>query len=463
MTPKAVKGASAAEAKKSGPVTNVAVLDTTTPIPLEHYRSSAFLLKSSRRYIPFLEPKDNFAQLLLEAKLLSPTNNLCVNSKTQYCIGEGWYLKETDEKDEALTDWAKCVNRKSQTLNDILKGVFDNLWTVGNAWIEIVRGKVGNKSFVKVYLNSFLDMRLAMPDDDDIPVSCYKSKYFRKQGIWSLKEENAVEIPLFSSNPLDKCWVKGDDGYERTVIHLKNEVSGYDYYGMPSNVSCLPQQILEYKAARYNMDAFDNDLVIGGLIILQGNLTQEEAQKLGNNVIMQHTGDGKRSRWVILSGEQGIENSKILPFDRQTDGDFIEYDKRIEEKIISSNNWDPYLAGIARTSGLSNGGTSYIRSIFDIKNKTVIQPMQAFVIEKLVVPLLQICDEHMKTKFTTHQVGIKTVVPVSFLGDLDVNSVLTKNEGRKALGYSEVEGAAGEAWIKSAPVQQKPEGGAPDV
>jgi hypothetical protein len=443
--------------KATSVVTNVASLDATTPIPLEHYSPKAFLLNSNRKYIPFLEPKDNFAQLLLEAKLLSPTNNACVNSKTEYCIGSGWYLKDTEQEDKELTEWAVCVNRKSQTLNDVIKSIFDNLWTVGNAWIEVVKGKIGDKPFVKIYLNSFLDMRLAMPDDDDIPVQAYKSKHFRRQGIWSLKEEDAAKLPLYTSNPLDKSWVKGDDDFERTIIHLKNSVSGYDYYGMPSNVSCLPQQILEYKVARFNMDNFDNNLVIGGMILLQGSLTPEEAQKLGNNIIAQHSGDGKRGRYVILAGEAGIENTKLVPFERQKDGDFIEFDKRIEQKIISANNWDALLAGIQQGGALGNGGSGHLRSVFDIKYKTVIEPMQTYVIEKFLMPLLQICDAHMGTKFSKHKLGLKTVVPVSFLGDIDVNSILTKNEGRKALGYSEKEGA-GEDWIKSSSAQKTPAG-----
>lgn len=446
--PTALPNADVPEQKRPDKVTiaNVATLDAQNPIPLEHFGKYNFLYRANRRYIPFLEGKDNFFQLLLEAKLLSPTNLLCVSSKTKYCIGEGYYFKDVEE-DPNFKDFAKSLNRKGQSLNDILKSIFDNLFSVGNAFVEVVRGKIGSTRFVRVYVNSFLDMRLAIPDDDDIVTHALKSKYFRRQGVVTLKNEDAVEIPLWHGQG-DQEWLD-QDGNSHVVFHLKNEVSGYDYYGMPVNVACLPQQILEYKAARSNLDNFDNGLAIGGLVILQGNVTQDEAQALGREIVYAHKGDGNRGKYVIMASSSGIENSKILPFEKQKDGDYIEFDKRIEEKIISANEWDPYLAGIARTSGLSSGGATYIRTIFEIKNNTVIKPLQAYVIEKFVTPFLQIVDEWMGTRHSDHEFGINTVVPVSLVGDLDVNAILTKDEGREAMGYPAIDGDAGNEWIKS--------------
>lgn len=433
-------------ASKSKPIINAVSLDAKTPIPIEHH-GSAFHTRKGRRYIPFLEPLDNFAQLLLEAKLLSPTHMACVNSKTQYSIGEGWYLKNID-KDKSLSLWAATVNKKGQSLNDILRNVFDNLYTAGNAYIEIIRGKFGSSKFVKVYLNSFLDCRLSMLEDNDTPISIFKSPEFRKKGVWNMTTDDFVELPLYTGSSIGKEWFKDSKGNEHTIIHLKNEISGYDYYGMPSSVSSLPQQILEYKAARYNIDNFDNNLVIGGVIVLQGNLTTDEADKLGNKIIQQHAGDGKRGRYVILTSEAGIENSKVIPFEKQRDGDFIEFDKRIEEKIISANNWDAFLAGIHRQSSLGSGGSAYIRSIFSIKNATVIQPMQAYVIEKFLNPLIQICDSWMGTKWSEHEIGIKPVTPISFLGDIDVNAIITKNEGRTVIGLTALDEIEGSSFIK---------------
>ena len=128
---------------------NVAMLDVKNPIPYEPSgESSAFhLAKKNKKYLPFLEPKDNFFQLLLEAKLLSPTNSSCVNSKTNFCIGKGLYIKDGSE-DKEFEEFSKRVNNKGQNLNKVLKSVFSNHFTVGNNFIEVIRGKIGEKKFV---------------------------------------------------------------------------------------------------------------------------------------------------------------------------------------------------------------------------------------------------------------------------------------------------------------------------
>jgi hypothetical protein len=441
----AVKGKAAAK-NGSGVVQNVATLDTHTPIPLEYHSPSAFLLRKSRRYIPFLEPKDNFAQLLIEAKTLSPTNLACVNSKAEYCLGSGWKLTDVEQDDE-LTKWASFVNKKGDTLNDVILNAFEDFYTHGNAFIQIVRGKIGSSRFVKVFNSTFLDTRLAMPENDDVPDNAYISKEFRRQGIWTLKDDNVVELPLYGGDVTTQRWLNPGTGDEHIVIHLKNRMTGYDWYGMPSNIACLPQQMLEYKVARFNMDNFDNNLVLGGLVILQGNLTQEESDKLAKNIVFQHSGDGKRGRFVILSSESGIENSKIEPFERTYDGDFIEYDKRLEEKILFSNSWSKMLIDPV-SAGLGDGG-KMLKEIFEIKNKTLIQPAQNFMLDKFILPLIQICDDWMGKRWSQHKWAMQTESPLSFIGDIDINSILTKDEGRKAIGYPEVGGAEGAKWIKS--------------
>lgn len=431
---------------KSGKVviSNVAKLDVTSPIPLES-NGTAFYTQKGRYYIPFFDKGDNFLQLLLEAKLLSPTCKACVDSKTKYSIGEGWFLNNT-EKDESLTEWAKHLNKKGNSLNDISKIAYSGFYTSGNSYIEVLRGKVGSTKFVKLIPRPFLDCRLTPVNNDGYSESVIISREFRKNGVWKIKESESVEIPIYYGDKNQK-WLKDASG-EHAMIHIKNEEDGYDYYGMPSNVASLPQQLLEYKAARYNLDNFENNLVIGGVIVLQGNLTEEEANKLGKNIIFQHSGDGKRGRYVVLSSENGIQGSKIEHFQKQEDGDFIEADKRWEEKIVTANEWDAYLASIQRGGSLGNG-SNFIRSIFDIKYQTVIKPVQAYIVEKFLKTVLQIVDEWTGSKYSNHDIGFKTVMPISFMGDVDVNAILTKNEGRKTLGLSELkEGQGGDTFIK---------------
>lgn len=424
-------------------VSNSVKLDSTNPIPFEPTgASAAFLLNSrSTNYLRFLDPKDTFFQLLLEAKLLSPTNNSCVNSKTHYCVGDFSFGEDDDENQiKIIKDWSKRVNNKGQSFRKVLRSIFGNHFTVGNNFVEVIRGSAGSKKFIKIINRSFLDCRLSEPNDDDVCEYVFISKQFRKKSAWAFDEKKVVKLPVYYGQDKFQWYKDPKQKTEHCIIHIKNEVAGYDYYGMPENVSSLPQQILEYKGARYNLDNFDNNLVVGGAIFINGNLTNGEAAKIGKDVIYSHTGDGKRGRWAVISG-QGIDAAKsgIQQFDIKQDGSFQELDKSVESKIIDSNNWDSALYGQHESAGLGNGGFAYINAIYEIKKSTVIKPTQQLIIEDFISPLFQILDEHCSTKLSELEISFKDVSPATVVGDIAVNKILTKNEGRKMVGYNPME------------------------
>ena len=430
-----------AESKKKGTISNSASLDVKNPIPFEPTGLSAafaYTIKN-KRYLPFLEPKDNFFQLLLEAKLLSPTNNACVNSKTNFCIGKGIYFKDQKQEDKDFLKFAKKVNNKGQNLDKLLKSTFNNHFTVGNNFVEVIRGSVGSKKFVRLINRPFLDCRLSTPNDEDICETVFISKRFRRMHSWSFIIKEAVELPIYYGDPKMQWYKDRVQGTEHCIIHIKNDFPGYDYYGMPDNVSSLPWQILEYKQARYNIDIIDNNLVVGGIIFLEGNVSAEEGKKVAQDVIYTHTGDGKRGRWTVVTGGKDITKSSIQEFNTQSEGSFLELDKSVESKIINSNNWDETLYGQHQSGGLGSNGFAYLSSIFDTKNKTVIEPAQETIMNDLISPFLEIYDAWCGTKWSEFDLGFRTVAPTSFAGELLINRVLTKDEGREILGKPALE------------------------
>lgn len=431
-------------------ISNVAQLDAKNPIPFEPTGESVafhFAGRKNRRYIPFLAPKDNFFQLILEAKLLSPTNNSCVNSKTDYCAGKGLILKD-EKEDKDFEEWSKRVNKKGESLHKLINLAFNNKFTFGNIFLEVIRGKVGSLKFVKIMQRPVLDCRLAEADGDDTCQSVFVSKKFRTKNAWSLVDDQCVELPIYYGDDKMDWYLDPDQGTEHCIIHIKNDVPGYDYYGMPDNISSLSHQIAEYKGIRSNLDDFDNNMVVGGMVILEGNFTQEEADKASRDVIATHTGDGKRGRWAVLAGQKGITGSKIQSFDTKKDGSYIELDELAEGKIIDSNNWDKALFGQHKTSGLSNGGFAYLSAVYEIKKETVIEPEQTAMINDLLKPVFAIHDAWCGTKFSELDLMFKQMTPASFKGEIDVNKVLTKDEGREALGYPASEDTtAGKTFI----------------
>lgn len=442
-----------AEAGK-GMMSNSIKLDAENPIPIG-YNGQTFMSSKGKRYVPFLNPADNFFQFLTEAYLLSNTTKACVDSKADYFAGTGFTFNDNDAPDDFIA-WAKNVNRKNKSLKEVVHGAFHNLNVVGNAFIQVVRSSVGGKKVVRVYLRNYMDCRLSEPDEDDVCVSVVISKEFRRAGVWKYNPDKATEIPLYTGSSIEPNWVKDEKGNEHTMFHLCNETSGYDHYGMPSNIASLPQQLLEYKAARYNLDNFENNLVVGGMVVIKDAMTDEEAKKMAKDITYTHAGDGKRGRYMIVSREAGItEGVDIQEFNTEKDASFIEGDSHNEEKIYVANKWNKLLIGGSEKKSIGAGNNAFIQSVYTIANNTVIKPEQGMMIEKFLQPLLKICDEWLGTKWSANQIEIKPLDPISFLSDVDINAVMTVNEGRKLAGLEPIDGEKGEAFIKSGGTSQQ--------
>ena len=366
--------------------------------------------------------------------------------------GKGLYIKDVKDgyKDKQMDAFFECVNREQQSMNDVMLQTFSDFNTVGNVYLNIVRGKIGGKKFIRVYKRPYMECRLSMPDEDDICNTVFISKYFLKQG-YNAYVPNAFrteEIPIYTPNMFENPWTEDEKGFQHTVIHLKNRTSGYLYYGLPDNVATLPEQILEYKAVRYNIDNFENNLNIGGLICFKGSLTDEERKKIGKDIIYQHTGDGKNGRWILIGSEAGMgDGVEVKSFEKQKEGSFIESDTHNSEKMYTGNKWNKLLIGGSENKNIGSGNSAYIRSVFDIANTTVIAPHQEMFLQKVMRPLMRICDEWLGTSWSDYELGIKQMQPISFLGDLDVNRAITVDEAREIMGLPPLGGDKGSAIL----------------
>lgn len=438
-------------------VSNAIKLDANSPVPFELSGNSFYFFEQSYKYIPFLGTKDDFFNILLEARLLSPTQNACISTRKTYCQAQGLTIAELPvgktlaEFDPELNDFLSSVNNRNESLNTIIGDIFEHYDTFGNVFVEIVKGYVAKKPFVMVYVWNTPECRLAQPIDDQEPsTAVVKSKRFLRQGIM-IDFKNVIQVPLLNTKnvKLKKNWLADAKGVERTVIHLRNKMAGYPHYGMPQSVACLTQQVLEYRGARYNLDLLENNLNQGGVMVIKGNMTQEEATKKAQLVNKQHAGAGKAGRWTFIATENGIDGSDMHPFDTQKEGSYIEQDKSLEAKIIFQNKWNKVLAGLDDGSALGKGN-DYIRTIYDIALKTVIKPQQDIGIKDFLKPFLEIVDNHMGTKWSKYTWSIKNSTPASFIQMLqNVDGAVQRNEVREEMGLVADPSDKGKEYLSS--------------
>lgn len=416
-------------------ITNQVKLDDENPIPFE-FGGFAFSNINRRRYIPFLQPNDDFFKTLLEAKTLSSTQNACIETKKDYCAGKGMIEKDDKDFDPAFSEWMLRVNARNESAHTINRKAFGTHMTFGNTPVEVVRFTTGGKKKVFIYVHSPLEWRLEWPDDNTgIVKNAIHSKLFLRVGYVSnslLKDSRTVPIYDLSNPANPKNWMRDDWGAERTMIWLRNDMDGYDYYGMPQSVSSLINQVLEYKGARYNLDNLDNNMVVGGLLTLKGAVTQDEANIVAKSIIKSHTGDGKRGRVAVVASEEDIAGSDFHQYNVKTDGSYLQFDDKQVQKIIMANQWDPMLAGIAPAHSMGKGNT-FLRTIYDIKKQTVIAPLQEFLLQNLWIPVQRIIQDHTGLKAADYNLGFKNIDPISIIADVDPTPAIKVNEVRAAL------------------------------
>lgn len=436
-------------------VHNNVKLDNDNPLPI-YFDNNSFVSIGGHPYLPFFAPDDNHFERFLTIRLLSITQGSCIGDKTLYGAGAG--LNVMDQKFPAAFD--KKINARRQTIDDILKLAFDAYWQDGNVFIEVVRSEFGGDKFVHLYVHNNLDCRLEEPKDGGDPTHALRSREFRRSGILTTTER-AVRIPLWTDMAIDESMIWQRDeknrNVQRTMLHIKNTLNGIDGYGLPSNFAGINSSMLEYKATRFNLDNFDNNMFLGGLLAIQGNMSQEEEKRLYRNLRKMYTGEGTFGRILPISSETGITDTKFIPFTATHEGHFIELDKRNEEKIILANQWSKELLDMKNQSGLGKGG-GYLKELFKIKYKTVIKPAQDLMMFNFIEPLMSIIDEWKGTDFASLPWYIKPIIPISLEGVLDINSLLTVDEGREEIGREELGSDKGKQLISEITKGKREEG-----
>lgn len=443
--------------KAAAPITDKVEMSPTCPIPFEGGR--AFSYVNTTQYLPFLAPDDNYGQLLLESRLNSDTHNACVSTKKDYCAGSGFQYNNDKNFDPAFVEWLKSMNRKDEPLTEINKKIFESHFTFGNTPIELVRFSVGSEKKFFVYAHNMLEWRLCPPDDDGVISKAIYSKLFlRGESNFVMTVEdykNAKILPIYNSrNTEAQNWKKDPNGTERTLIWYKHSVAGFENYGLPSAVASMIYQILEFKGARYNLDNLDNNLVVGSVLAIRGNVSQTEADRIGRKAVKTYTGDGKRGRLMVIASEEGITGSDLHNMETYKEGSYEKSDEIWTQKIIMANQWDAILAGIVSPNTMGKG-SGFLTKILEIKQNTVIRPAQEDMINKVWKSILKLASEWVGFKVDIDRIEIRNSIDISGLTDVDITPAVKVNEVRKAKGLPGDPSPKGDMYLGELNQKQK--------
>ena len=402
-------------------------------------------------WVRMFDQYDEFLKGLIACVNNSPTLGRIIQDKALMVAGDGYIpvkgksssLIVSTEKPERINDDSLddieaaigSVNEHGQTLADVnFTGAFDYS-AFGNAVFELVRGRVGGERFVQIYNVPLYNIGIrktgfdqiirsyGIYDDwEDFPLQSDGTGYF---------ERGFREIAAYPNWTRDTA-----TGTERSIIHIKQYRAGYTYYGLPDWVSARQWAELEYRIQRFNVSKLDNSFIPSGILQLFGSVSPQEAKKTVDRITEKFTGTGNNHKIVIQMLRDEKLKANWIPMDRQQDGEFLQMQQTASEKIVTACGWSASLAGISTAGRL--GSNQEIRSETEKVQNTVIKPVQNVFCNRVINVFLKELSAFVPA-LKDVQFSISNTMPVSFMGDIDVEANLERNEKRELLGYPALE------------------------
>jgi hypothetical protein len=398
--------------------------------------------------IPFFRHYNEFAIMLSNLAEAVPEHDGAIRAKKRWATAEKFTVtninpcsiinneqtadNEIDSNDIIdLEDWLCSVNIEDENMMEIVRKVIIDLETTGNAYIELIRGVVAGESFFFIEHHDSTTA-LLIRRNDAINVG------FSPDWRLTANRDNRApvfELPLYKGRRTKWAEV---DGTQRSVIHLKTYRTARHWYGLPESIASLLSQKIGFEINRHNLDRLESDFFPRVFMEFFGvDGMDEEAQEDHLRALeATFTKKGKQRHGIFAQyNETEASNTKIHKLELDNKGDFVPLSAEARQQILTAHGTPAMIAGVQTAGRL--GSSSEIREMFELYNSTTIRPLQQFLVESMLTPILTEASGWLES-FEGLFLEMNTATPVSFMGDIDVNRVLTINEGRAQVGFGEL-------------------------
>ena len=370
------------------------------------------------KWFPFFKESQNiYINDLAKRAKRSPTHGAILQSKTVYTAGQGFSYSKDGEKipqqdvDSSFLDYISEINGNRRSLHWLFgKNAYDYIYS-GNAYIEVKQGK----EFTSVFYMDASKVRVS------------KSNAFISNW-WTVIKNDPSQIDKDYPVETIELWNgKIDTKQKHFVIHIRNDVPEYDYYGLPEHQQVLKWADVEYKIVQFNLDKLKNGFFPSVAMNIIGTPPEGMSEQTYVETIRdKFTDEGNNSKMMIQMVD-GIEQAvQITEFSGASEGEMLQLQTIARDMIIAGHRWFPSLAGIATAGSL--GSNQQIRNEYNIALKGVVIP-------QFQTPLLKSFNDLLKIVGFDIEIGILNVAPVGIEDQLDPKMVLTKDEQRELLGF----------------------------
>lgn len=370
-------------------------------------------------WIPFFEDTGNsFINQLVAYYERSSTHRTAINTKLIYTVGDGFAINRKDgqpyQPNAELEAYLQQVNADGESLFELLERWALDYILTGNFAIETA--EEGNR--LNLYHRDVTEVRLGKPTNGRI-TRAYLSDFWQELGNRASQSSKyeVKSIPLFSF----------EEQQNHALLYLRDYRPDRKYYGLPDyyTLGGMKWINMEYKIPSYNLDRIDNKFMPAGILTLIGEPPDgKSSDQYLREFLDRFTGEGNNSKLLAQLVTNDTQQPRYIALNDEPEGIFKELQELAVQNLLRAHRTHPAL--LVETSGkLSN--SNEVRTVFEIFMNTVIVNYQ----NALLKPINRLLGY---AGFADYELSISNVMPVSFMGNLDVNAVITINEGRKELG-----------------------------
>jgi len=376
--------------------------------------------------VPFLDFGDATLRVLRDLSELSPTQAACVNSQVGYATAAGLGLRHKQGAVKRQSNTERLITdaqhdeyvgflEENFDLDVLLRKInrtLRNLKTYGNAVLEVVLTQTGRVRNVAVNIYDADMFRYRIPADAPNAAGASTlgdSTYFgsnihpvenlRAMGVqtgfiaarWSpsflsSNLSRVVEYPVYSPQQFAQgqpYFAEYSDGTYRCLMHIKDDAIDREYYGLPSSISGIYYQFMEFQSGKYATRGYENQWLPSLIMDIeepQQLLDEEDSNELMlqtlNQLANTYTNRSDEAKLPVVVRLRGIGTApaSITQIQSRPDKGFHpEFASLAQGEILKANQWHSSL--LEKTVG-SIGNSSEHRDLARITDATVIRPLQ---------------------------------------------------------------------------------------
>lgn len=282
-----------------------------------------------------------------------------INDKADYIAGNSIAC---NDRLSLLSHFVLCANGSGESLRSVISRIALDNAMFGNAFLEVVTDE--RHSFLSLYHIDASKCRISA-DSAHVVVS----------NDWrNFRASESATLALYPN--FEPC----EDGTLRAVIHYKSYEPMFSHYGVAPYVAGLDAAAILYKTDRWNISRIDNSFQLSGVMMLDSVVDNEAAaERVVRLAEEKFAGNPGQVLFVLRDHNEG-DNSRFIPIDTASDGDWQRLHTQAESDLIVAHSWFRSLSGLDYTTGFS---ADRILHEYEVALNTVIIPEQLRILEPI--------------------------------------------------------------------------------